>query len=284
MSAGELLRGPARLVFDGLPGRDDSKAFVFQHGMGGSTSQALGYVGDRPHRAVISLSARGHAPSSDVSVDSASFDVFADDVIALADHLGLDRFPVGGISLGAGTAINLATRYRDRVSALVLCRPAWLDGPLPSFNRAAYLEIAEILDALGRDGPDGEPTSTAAAAAADRYQASSTIYAEVAAASPSAAASLVGQIRRPRAASNSLLLRLLPADRPTASSDAWRSVDVPTLVIGHEDDRFHPYAVAQAYAEAVPGAELVTVPSKDADASTFARQIERALDVFLSRL
>jgi pimeloyl-ACP methyl ester carboxylesterase len=95
---------------------------------------------------VISLNARGHAPSSDIDPAAATFDTFADDVIALADQLELARFVVGGISLGAGTALNLAIRYPGRVIALALCRPAWLDRPQAEFNRHAYTEIADLLE------------------------------------------------------------------------------------------------------------------------------------------
>ena len=120
--------------------------FIFQHGMGGDANQPLGYIGDAPPTPVISLNARGHSPSTDINAAAASFEVFADDVIALADHLGLARFIIGGVSLGAGTALNLAVRYPDRVTALVLCRPAWLDRPQAEFNRNAYTEIADLLD------------------------------------------------------------------------------------------------------------------------------------------
>ena len=120
--------------------------FIFQHGMGGNANQALDYIGDAPPTPVISLNARGHSPSTDINAAAASFEVFADDVIALADHLGLVRFIIGGISLGAGTALNLAARYPDRVTALVLCRPAWLDRPHAEFNRNAYTEIADLHD------------------------------------------------------------------------------------------------------------------------------------------
>ena len=95
---------------------------------------------------MISLNARGHSPSTDIDSATASFEVFAADVIALADHLRLARFIIGGISLGAGTALNLAIRYPDRVTALVLCRPAWLDRPQAEFKRNAYTEIADLLD------------------------------------------------------------------------------------------------------------------------------------------
>ena len=45
---------------------------------------------------------------------------------------------------------------------------------------------------------------------------------------------------------------------------------MPTLVIGHHDDPFHPYEIAQAHTDTIPGATLRTVPSKDADAARFA--------------
>ena len=280
-----LTVGETSLAYDLKPGPSAAwpapkVPFVFQHGMGGNTAQPLGYVGDHPLVPVVCLSARGHAPSDDLTPEAASFDVFADDVIALADRLGLDRFPVGGISLGAGTALNLAVRYPDRVTALVLCRPAWLDRPQAELNQSAYREIADILDGLLADGVADDPT--AVEAAADRYRDESTIYRQVEVKAPAAAASLVGQITRPRAARNAVLLRSFPAASPTRSTGSWSRLDVPTLVIGHRDDPFHPYPTAQAYAETIPGAQLCTVPSKDADPRGFARQIRAALETFVS--
>ena len=86
--------------------------------------------------------------------------------------------------------------------------------------------------------------------------------------SPAAAASLLGQLSRPRAAQNSVILRTFPGSSPTNSTDTWRAVDMPTLVIGHHDDPFHPYEIAQAHTDTIPGATLRTVPSKDADVTS----------------
>ena len=49
-----------------VDGRVRRLPFVFQHGMGGNIDQPLGYVGERPPTPVISLNARGHAPSTDI--------------------------------------------------------------------------------------------------------------------------------------------------------------------------------------------------------------------------
>jgi pimeloyl-ACP methyl ester carboxylesterase len=128
-ATGRLQIAGTNLIYQTIDADGRTTPFIFQHGMGGDANQPLGYIGDAPPIPVISLNARGHAPSSDIVPATATFDVFADDVIALADHLEFARFVVGGISLGAGTALNLAIRYPGRVAALVLCRPAWLDRP-----------------------------------------------------------------------------------------------------------------------------------------------------------
>jgi pimeloyl-ACP methyl ester carboxylesterase len=128
---GQLQIGGASLVSQTIDAAGGSMPFVFQHGMGGDANQALGYIGDAPPTPVISLNARGHGPSSDIDPAAATFDVFADDVIALADHLGLVRFGVGGISLGAGTALNLAIRYPGRITS-ARAVPASLARPTPS--------------------------------------------------------------------------------------------------------------------------------------------------------
>jgi pimeloyl-ACP methyl ester carboxylesterase len=271
-ATGRLQIGGASLHYQTIDvAGDGSMPFVFQHGMGGDANQALGYVGDAPPSPVISLNARGHAPSSDIDPAAATFDTFADDVIALADQLELARFVVGGISLGAGTALNLAIRYPNRVTALVLCRPAWLDRPQAEFNRHAYAEIADLLERY--------PSETAAA----RY-AQTRSYQTVRDISPAAAASLLGQLTRPRAAQNAVILRAFPGSSPTSSIEDWRAVEVPTLVIGHRNDPFHPYEIAEAHADTIPGSTLRTVPSKDADPARFVADIQTALHDFLRQL
>jgi hypothetical protein len=42
-----------------------------------------------------------------------------------------------------------------------------------------------------------------------------------------AAASLLGQLTRPRAAQNAVILRAFPGSSPTSSIDTWRAVEVP---------------------------------------------------------
>lgn len=267
-----IVRDAARLSVDeSAPRHPAGDAFIFQHGMGGDTAQPLGYLGGQAPVRLVAVDARGHGRSSDARASDCRFDVAADDVVAVADHLRLPRFAVGGISLGAGTAINITMRYPERVSALVLCRPAWLDRPQDPWHQQVYQTIADLLESGDTAGGAlGEFTRT-------------PVYQQVLAASPAAAESLRHQITRPRAAARTAVLRGFPADRPTTSAAAWARIIIPVLVIGHRDDPFHPYAIAESYARAIPHAELLTVPSKDADSAQFATQIRGGITGFLRK-
>ncbi len=49
-----------------------------------------------------------------------SIDVFADDIVALLDHLHIDQAVICGLSMGGYVALSMADRHSDRVRALVL--------------------------------------------------------------------------------------------------------------------------------------------------------------------
>jgi pimeloyl-ACP methyl ester carboxylesterase len=138
------------LTFHSLDERDTSgRPFAFQHGLGGDVSQPADVFSPPPGTRLLSLNCRGHWETRPLGpVDKLSFSSFADDVAALMHHFGLRRAAVGGISMGAGVALNLASRYPKRVAGLVLSRPAWLDSPRPK-NLKAYPVIARLLGEHG---------------------------------------------------------------------------------------------------------------------------------------
>jgi len=82
---------------------------------------------------------------------SLSWDLFADDVAALLDHLGVERAIVGGTSFGAGVAIAAALRHPARVSGVVLLAPAYAgaDIGLSAAQRAAM----DAMNAAGSRAP-----------------------------------------------------------------------------------------------------------------------------------
>ena len=74
---------------------------------------------------VFCLTLRGFAPSSYVEEDYGDkwYDVFADDVITLADSLGIGTFSYMGASHGAGVGWHLLLRHPERVKAFVAAVP-----------------------------------------------------------------------------------------------------------------------------------------------------------------
>ena len=107
-------------VGSGLP-------FVFQHGLGGDVSQPFELYAPQPGVRLLTMDSRGHGMTRPIgAAEKFSFASFADDLWALLDHLDLQKAVVGGISMGAGVALNFALRYPER--AVGLCsfgRPGW---------------------------------------------------------------------------------------------------------------------------------------------------------------
>jgi pimeloyl-ACP methyl ester carboxylesterase/DNA-binding winged helix-turn-helix (wHTH) protein len=70
------------------------------------------------HR-LIRYDARGNG-LSDWELDDISFDAFVRDLESVIDAIGIERFPLFGISQGCAVAIAYAVRHPERVSRLIL--------------------------------------------------------------------------------------------------------------------------------------------------------------------
>lgn len=64
---------------------------------------------------------RGFGGSAADEAGPYTMDLFADDVAALMDHLGIRRAVICGLSMGGYVAFALHRRHRQKVRALVLC-------------------------------------------------------------------------------------------------------------------------------------------------------------------
>src|SRR5574340_545815 len=64
---------------------------------------------------VITPDLRGFG-ESDAPDGPYSMELFADDLAALLDHLGIERTVVGGMSMGGYVLLNLLERYPERLS------------------------------------------------------------------------------------------------------------------------------------------------------------------------
>lgn len=101
-----------------LDAKTDAETLLFLHGLGANRSQF-----DAEHTAfadnyqVLSCNLRGHGGSA--SAQEFSLAGCASDVLALLDHLGIERFHLVGNSMGGNVAYELLARAEPRL--LTMC-------------------------------------------------------------------------------------------------------------------------------------------------------------------
>jgi pimeloyl-ACP methyl ester carboxylesterase len=78
---------------------------------------------------------------------------WADDLAALAGHLGLERFALAGESGGGPFTLAAARQLADRVSVVALIAPAGLPGPAERAERADVLVRLRVMFWLARYAP-----------------------------------------------------------------------------------------------------------------------------------
>ena len=252
--------------------RGTGTPFIFQHGLGGSTDQTAGLFPRTSGVRFLSLDCRSHGESEPTAQpEDLRFSLMADDILAWMDHLVVENVVLGGISMGAAIALNLALRYPGRVRGLLLSRPAWLDGPMEAVE--LYSEVAALIRSKGIDG-------------GQRAFLASSTYARLRLESSDAANSLLGQFQAPRAKERVSRLEEMPRDIPHPDRKQWAAINVPTLVLATDSDPVHPLRLARALADAIPHAEFRQVAAKSIDVALHVREVQSAvgdwLEVFRS--
>jgi len=240
---------------------------VFQHGLGGDGAQVEENFPDDPAFRRLTVECRAQGRSTPGSVRPFSIAMFADDVLAACDARGIERFVVGGISMGAAIALRIAARHPDRVAGLVLARPAWLFEAGPD-NMRPYGEVAARMRQYPRE------------TARDAFARTETAE-KLGRDAPDNLASLLKFFDRQDLAVTADLLGAIALDGPGVAEAEAAALKVPTLVIGHGVDDAHPLAYARRLAATVPGARLVEIAPKATDKPRHVTEFRSALDAFL---
>src|SRR5258706_9015911 len=123
--------------------------FFFQHGLGGDVNQPFGLFRPPDGIRLLALDCRAHGETRPVAEpEKISLSSFAEDLLALMEHLGIKQAIIGGISMGAAVALNFVLRFPERVGGLILQRPAWLAEPMGG-NAKIYAFIAKLIREQG---------------------------------------------------------------------------------------------------------------------------------------
>jgi 3-oxoadipate enol-lactonase len=188
---------------------------------------------------VIAPSLRGFGESSDTDGSPVSMDAYAQDVVGLLEHLGIDAAVVGGISLGGYVALAMAVSHPRRVRALVLANTR--AGADPPEWKAFREDMVSSVQARGAE------------AVVENY-ADKPFARDCPADIKERVRAMIRRQRTPGLVSGTRGMAARP-DRTAALA----SIRVPTLVIHGTDDQYIPSSEAQLMHRAIEGSRYVNL-------------------------
>jgi 3-oxoadipate enol-lactonase len=227
--------------------RGDGPQLVWLHGLSGSLEES------RPlcealsqHYQVLWYSTRGHGRSTPVHDRRAyEYDLIADDLERMLDHVGFDRPVIGGGSHGANTALRHALRHPGRARALLLVAPG-----ANALQRPKRLHWALVRGHMKLAAMRGEPHVVKAITGHDPRDPGLDAVAQ-----QKVAAARTHDLRSLLSA-----MRLIP-DQQVVPPAALAGITTPATVAAWDGDPIlHPIAVARALATGLPDAVFVEVP------------------------
>lgn len=243
--------------------------FVFQHGLCGAAAQPAEVVPEIDDVRLLTLECRGHGHSEAGDTSKFSIAQFADDLATVISGIG---HPVilGGISMGAAISLRLAVTRPELVEALVLARPAWGTDRAPN-NMIPNAYVGKLLSNLG-------------AKEAKIQFLNSEIASQLESEAPDNLQSLKGFFSRAPQHITAALLTRISVDGPDVDRTQLANLNIPTLVIGHEDDLIHPLEYAKELKSLIPQAELSIVTSKVRDKAQYVLDFQTSLSRFLKKV
>lgn len=119
---------PGATLYWKRDGRDEAPALILLNSIGTDMDLWDGVLPHlRDHFALLRIDTRGHGASVAEPGDY-RLAMLADDVLAVADAAGFDRFALAGVSLGGMIGMELALRAPDRIDKLLpICTSATMD-------------------------------------------------------------------------------------------------------------------------------------------------------------
>jgi pimeloyl-ACP methyl ester carboxylesterase len=235
--------GRHRLSYD-LYGAPDRPLVVYMHGLlldaqlNRGIAHALAEQGYR----VALLDLLGHG-RSDKPTHASEYriDRYADQVIALLDHLGIGQAVLGGISLGANSSLFAAARYPERVRGLILEMPV-LERAVP----ATALVFSPMVLVAHYGAPVVRWTSQLAAGLPRTPFGPLNSVLDAFSMSPEAMAAVLHGV-------------MVGPVAPTR--EERESIEAPAIVVAHANDVIHPFDDAAALVDRLPHAVLVQARS-----------------------
>jgi pimeloyl-ACP methyl ester carboxylesterase len=191
---------------------------------------------------VITVDLRGFGMSVAPSQE-ASIEIYAQDVLAVMDELGLEQAVVGGMSMGGIVIFEMVRQAPERLSGIILIDTVHLPAGVAEAamwrgeaEQAQQEGVGSLVDFLLPDMLSGD-------ARMNQPELAEHLTSIV------QQASLEGAV----GGGNAL------ADRPD-SSETLAQITVPTLIIVGQEDTLTPFEIHQEMNEGIAGSQLVILP------------------------
>ena len=243
---------------------------VFVHGVGGNL---LSWWQQMPffsrHYTCVTYSQRGFGSSTN-PMNTIETSVFADDLAALIDHLGLEDIRLVAQSMGGWTCLEYALRHGSKALALAMASTTGaidfhlVDHPDIKTLPAWMARSEEVGDAMDKRG-------ILRSAGARIVEENPGLY------------YLYTQIFDQTPAHYREAVRTRIREQRIVSPESLSGLTIPTLFIAGAEDIIFPPAAASAVASVVPSSEFICVP--DAGHSVYferAQAFNTILEEFLS--
>ena len=196
---------------------------------------------------VVRYDARGHGNSDGSYRDEDyQWQHLASDMLAVADSFATNRsggrYLLGGMSMGAATALDAALQAPDKVAGLVLSLPptAWDTRPRQA---GIYRRLARISGLFGAAPYRLLDLLPMPVRQDGRYQISINTMKSLAQANPLHVQATLGGA----------------ALSDMADEEQLQELKVPTLILAWEDDTAHPLSTAEALADVLPNVHDLVV-------------------------
>jgi pimeloyl-ACP methyl ester carboxylesterase len=190
---------------------------------------------------VVTVDLLGHGRSDRLAERQIySMTAFADQVLALLDHLELEAPVIGGTSLGANVGLEFAAHHPRRAGGLFIEMPVLEDALL-----GAAMTFTPILLGLRL----GNPVFKGVAALARQIPRTNYLV-DIG----------LDWIRQDPEPSRAVLEGIL-FGRTAPTKEERRALEHSALVIGHPNDPLHPFSDADMLVEEMPNARLVDANS-----------------------
>ena len=206
---------------------------------------------------VFLITNRGIGKSTHVFEDYGNdwFDIFAEDVVAFADRMGIEKFVYAGCSHGAGTGWHICLRHPERVSAFL----AMVGGP---HNLDEGLWSYRQMIAEGKTPPPMNPKSDDPAILA-REERNSGYYKEL------------SENQTPEEKAVNYRRPMIKYETEANVQAALRTIQTPTLMIGCIEDPISRPDLMLRTAQCIPNGKTILY-SKFGHGGPFAQFVEEA--------